>query len=263
MACNLTGKTCIITGAARSGCIGQGIAKVLAQNGAQLILIDILPIDLTTVSPEVRAATLKTIQCDQSKEKEIESAIKTIRDMRCTVDVLINNAAIVLSGQLITETSADDWQHSYMVNVRGYALMMKHVIPIMTKDSGSIINIASIGGMKAIVPGSSIYYSTKAAIIQLTKNAALDIWEKYRIRVNAVCPGPVMTTLLGEWAQREVNEGRFQTVDECFGALCKIQMISRLAKPQDIGKACLFFASELSTHCTGTQLNVDGGMAAL
>lgn len=259
--CSLKGLTCLITGAARRGCIGQSTAKVFAQNEAKLILLDQMPIEMQSLSDEVRAATIGTIQCDVSQEENIKSVTRSIGDLHSSVDVLVNNAGIVVNKHIL-EATETDWSSSFNVNVRGYALMAKHVIPMMPVG-GSIINIASISGIKIAQPSLLPYSSTKAAVIQLTKDMAFDIWETNKIRVNTVIPGAVKTSMLTKWVQDRIEAGAFESYDEFAGGLTDKIIMDRLAEPEEVGKACLYYASDLSSYCTGTQLTVDGGWSAM
>ncbi len=261
MSARLKDKLCIITGAAREGGVGQGIAKIFAQNGAKLILLDILPIQLESLDDDIKSATLLRVKCDLSSEKNIIHSMKMIENKFKYIDVLVNNAAIFVIGH-ITECSESDWSTMFNVNVRGYALMIKHTLPMMRKHS-SIINIASVAGIRALYVDHAIYCSTKAAIIQLTKNVAFDIWEKYNIRVNAVCPGSVMTSLLTDHVDKLVKQGKYKDFDDFFKVSATTLIMKRFCKTEEVGKACLFFASDDSSYCTGTQLIVDGGLSAL
>ena len=117
--CSLKGLTCLITGAARRGCIGQSTAKVFAQNDAKLILLDQIPIEMESLSDEVRAATIQTIQCNVTQEEDIKSATRSIGDLHSSVNVLVNNAGIVVNKHILEATEAD-WSSSFNVNVHCY-----------------------------------------------------------------------------------------------------------------------------------------------
>ena len=261
----LKDKVCVISGAGRAGGINQGIGEVFAKNGGKLILLDILPINRNELNETLKKATIMTVECDVSNEKSVKSAMKSIRNKlgsdEC-IDVLVNGAAIFIMKH-ITEASDDDWSKMLNVNVKGYALMMKHAIPMMKKGSGSIINIASISAFRAQIANQAIYNSTKAAIVQMTKNVAFDIWDKYKIRVNSVCPGIIATSLLDDHVDGLINEGRFKSFDEWFKNFARFLIMKRLGNVEEIGNACLFFASNESKYCTGANLMVDGGWSAL
>ncbi len=103
------------------------------------------------------------------------------------IDVVVNGAALFIMKH-ITEATDEDWTRMLSVNIKGYALVIKHALPIM-KRNGSIINIASISASRAQIPNQTIYNSTKAAVVQMSKNIALDVWATHKIRVNTCVLG--------------------------------------------------------------------------
>eukprot|EP01084_Bolivina_argentea_P216789 368215_1 len=264
MSLRLKNKICVITGAGRSGGINQGIGDVFAKNGGKLILLDILPINHNSLSKTLQSATIMTIECDVSSEQSIINAMKLIKNKlgndKC-IDVLVNGAALFIMKH-ITEASNEDWTNMLSVNVKGYALTMKNAIPMM-RARGSIINIASISGFRAQIVNQTIYNSTKAAIVQMSKNVALDVWDKYKIRVNTISPGIISTALLYDHVNKLIDEGQMKSFEEWFKYFEKYLIIKELGKVEDVGNAALFFASDESKYCTGCNLMVDGGWSAL
>ncbi|CAF4239757.1 unnamed protein product, partial [Adineta steineri] len=189
----LVNKVVFITGAA--GHIAKSIAKTCYIHGARLVLGDLDPTKVNKVKEEIITNENNTddrifvVKLDVTNETSIQQAVQTTLDKWNTIHVLLNTAAIVTLGN-IDEISGDDWSHIFDVNVRGYALTAKHIAPIMKKqNSGSIVNISSTLGLIAI-PNSTPYSATKGAIIQLTRNLALDLGS-FNIRVNTISPGSI------------------------------------------------------------------------
>ncbi|CAF4140932.1 unnamed protein product, partial [Adineta steineri] len=189
----LVNKVVFITGAA--GHIAKSIAKTCYMHGARLVLGDLDPIKVHKVKEEIITNENNTddrifvVKLDVTNETSIQQAVQATLDKWNTIHVLLNTAAIVTLGN-IEEISGEDWSHIFDVNVRGYALTAKHIAPIMKKqNSGSIVNISSTLGLIAI-PHSTPYSTTKGAIIQLTRNLALDLGS-FNIRVNTISPGSI------------------------------------------------------------------------
>eukprot|EP01083_Nonionella_stella_P023270 64349_1 len=259
----LQGKCCVITGAA-SG-IGQGVALLFAEHGANLVLIDIANFNQTRKKMD-RVSTRSNIlyiNCDISKEESIISAAKKVQQTFCVVDVLVNNAARFIFHSVLT-ASDQDWNDTLSVNVKGHALCMKHIVPIMKKGrsdkdnvGGSIIMMCSMSSLIA-QPKCVTYSATKAAMLQMTKNTALDLWNDYKIRVNAVCPGTIFTA-----ASIKFMKAQKWTFREWEEIKSKHQIIKRAGTSKEVAFACLFFASDESMFCTGSSLLVDGGETAL
>lgn len=152
----------------------------------------------------------------------------------------------------IEDVSSDDWSYVMNVNVRGYALMVKYIAPILKmQNSGSIINLASAAGLVAhsqFLP----YSTTKGSIIQMTRNLALDLGS-FHIRVNSISPGAIESpTLYRTAAETGVTKEQF---DEEHGGKC----IKRLGHPQEIANMSVFLASDLCPFITGTNIVIDGG----
>lgn len=262
MSQRLRGKVAVITGAA-SG-IGQGVAILFVEQGATVILIDIRNCDdtISKIDKSLRKNVL-FIKCDISNESNIISASKLIKTRVGIVDILINNACRFIFHSVLS-ASDKDWNNSLSVNIKGHALMMKHIVPIMKKGNdekdnigGSIIMMCSVSSYIA-QPKCITYSATKAAMLQITKNTALDLWNDYKIRVNAVCPGTIFTPAS---VQEMTDHGWSRK--EWEGIKSKEQIIKRSGTVREVGYACLFFASDESKFCTGSSLMVDGGQTAL
>ena len=252
----LKDKVCVVTGAASERGIGQATAKIFQDNGGKLVLIDIRPI---TGANKFKNALC--IQCDISNESDIKRAFKIIEQKYGAIDVLVNGAAMFRM-KAVDEASADDWDSVLSINVKGYGLMIKHAVKIMNKG-GSIINIASVAGMKARIHNLVPYSVSKSAIIQLTKNAALDLYDKYGIRVNTVTPGATVTDAIYNHYVKHAKDLGVNSWDEFEAVLCNQCIIKKFGDPKDVGYACLYLASNESKYVTGTNIIVDGGLSAL
>ena len=157
----------------------------------------------------------------------------------------------------IESASAEVWSNTLNVNVRGYALMAKAVVPFLKKQrSGSIIQMASISSWIA-QPNFVPYSTTKAAVLQMTRNLALDLGP-FNIRCNAICPGPILTSATHNHAAKLK-----MTIDEFAAEEVKKQCIQRLGSPQEIANLVVFLASDLCHFATGASFLVDGGYTTI
>jgi NAD(P)-dependent dehydrogenase (short-subunit alcohol dehydrogenase family) len=157
----------------------------------------------------------------------------------------------------IEDASADDWTRIFNVNVRGYALMAKAIVPVMKKQrSGSIIQMASISSWIAqaeFVP----YSTTKGAVLQMTRNLALDLGS-FNIRCNAICPGTILTPATVKHAANLKL-----TMDEFVADEARKQCLKRLGSPQEVANLTVFLASDLCRFATGASFLVDGGYTTI
>lgn len=241
----LKGKLALITGAT-SG-IGESCARVFALEGAEVIIVGRNQQNGSRIERSIneRGGRARYIQCDVSNEKEIIRLKNIVKEDYGRLDILINNAGILLLDEL-EDFSEDDWQNTYDVNVKGYFLVTKHFIQLLRKAKGVIINDASVTGLPSFISGrkSYAYSSSKAAVIQFTKLCALNYAKE--VRVNCVCPGIVDTPI---YTNRDFS--RFED---------KIPM-GRVAQSDEIAKVILFLASADAAYITGVALPVDGGMS--
>ncbi|ETO13853.1 short-chain dehydrogenase/reductase SDR [Reticulomyxa filosa] len=249
--------------------IGEGIAKKFAEHGAKLALIDIASFE--NVWKEIKSIKryknenkkleedIICLKCDISNETQVKKAITEIlkKFKNKKIDVLVNNAARFVFNNIIEATN-EDWDNSINVNIKGHIYMIKHTSPHMDHSGkGSIINMASVSSVIA-QPNFITYSLCKTALLSLTRNNALDLWNKYKIRVNAICPGTIFTpALANDMKLNQMNESQYADFK------LKEQIIKRFGTTEDIAFAVLFFASDESTFCNGSFLFVDGGHTAL
>jgi NAD(P)-dependent dehydrogenase (short-subunit alcohol dehydrogenase family) len=251
----LRDKVAIITGGAAG--IGQATAELFAEKGASVAIFDIDEAagqqTAKTIAEKGRQAVF--IRTDISDEASISAAIaETIRRFR-RLDILVNNAAaFVLKG---LEATTGDWRRVLDVNVVGTALCSRYAAEEMKKGKqGAIVNLGSISSLIA-QPGFVTYSSTKAAILQMTRNMALDLGP-YGIRVNCVCPGTILTR-----ASRDHMEQAGMTLEEFVAREGPKHILGRIGQPREVANAILFLASDEASFITGTHLMVDGGYTAL
>ena len=247
----LEGKVAIITGGAR----GQGAteAKMFASEGAKVVIGDIRDELGMQVEAEIRELGGEAVylHLDVTSEDDWQRAIDTAEQQFGKVDVLVNNAAIVLRKD-IEETTADDWDNIMEINAKGVFLGTRAVIPAMRRaGGGSIINISSISGLVSIGPPA--YIATKGAVRLFTKSTAIQ-YASENIRANSIHPGSVDTDM------RREGMGD-QTPEEIQARIDNIPL-GRVGTTEDISYGALFLASDESSFMTGSELVIDGGYTA-
>ena len=172
------------------------------------------------------------------------------------IDILVNNAASDVMGP-ITELDPDDWRRVLEINLTGPFLLMRETIPHMISNGGgSVINIASIGGLRCM-PGAPAYGTSKAGLIFLTQQTALE-YGPFKVRCNAVCPGATRTKMLEE-AVSGIAKGMGTDVDGILARFSSHVPLRRVSEPAEMAGVCTFLASDDSSFMTGAILVVDGG----
>ena len=255
MAGRLDGKVAVITGGV-SG-IGLGTVELFAAEGARVVAADIQD-EKGRMLEQRFGGAVRYAHCDVTVEAEIAAAVGLAASEFGGLDILFNNAGISDSMRTVAEIEAERWSWIFDVLVRGPALGIKHAAPLMlARGGGSIINTASIAGLQAGW-GPMAYSSAKAAVIQLSRAAAAQL-SPGRIRVNAICPGLIATSIFGAsmGLPREVADQMAARIAETGGVA---QPIPRAGVPEDIAQAALYLASDAASFVTGTHLVVDGGI---
>jgi len=248
---SLEGKVAIVTGAA-SG-IGLATAKILAEMGATIALIDINESRGEEARAQIKESGGKAnfFFCNVTSDSECKKTTESIYKEFERIDILFNNAGIIRRKNII-ELDEKEWDLVLAVSLKAIYLLSRYVIPIMIKGGGgSVINTGSGWGLKG-GPNAVAYCAAKGGVVNLTRAMAID-HGKHGIRVNCVCPGDTDTQLLREEAcQLGVDV-------EAFMKSCADRPLNRLGVPQDIANAVLYLASDLSSWVTGSILVVDGG----
>jgi NAD(P)-dependent dehydrogenase (short-subunit alcohol dehydrogenase family) len=249
------GKKAVITGAATG--MGYEIALRLGMEGASLALLDINETALLEAAKTLSAngIAVKAYQLDVSNPQAVSNIFsKLIEEFSGTLDILINNAGIADFGSVET-TESDVWNRIMAINVNGTYLCSKFALPAMKYRGGTIINFGSVAGMVGI-PNMAAYCTSKAAVIGLTKQMAVD-YSKLGIRVNCICPGMIADTEMGRQilATDESEEMMIKRLSK--------YPIGRFGKPEEIVAAVLFLASDEASFVCGSAFTVDGGMTAL
>jgi 2-keto-3-deoxy-L-fuconate dehydrogenase len=245
MSARLKGKKVLITAAAQG--IGRATAETFAAEGATVIATDINMDVLGTL----KAANLTTRRLDVLDGAAIAAAAKEIGD----IDVLMNCAGFVHHGTIL-DCEEKDFDFSTNLNVRAAYRMIRAFLPgMLARQSGTIVNVASIASSIIGVPHRFIYGVTKAALLGLTKAVAVE-YVKQGIRCNAICPGTVETPSLGERIKALGNE------EEARKAFIARQPMGRLGKAEEIAALALYLASDESAFVTGQEFVIDGGWTA-
>lgn len=247
----LENKKAIVTGGA--GGIGRATALAFAAEGAQVAVVDLRADAAEAVVGEIRAAggTAVAIAADVSNEDDIQRIIATTVEEFGGVNVVFNNAGIIRRTTAV-ETTADEWDRVFGVNVKSIFLMCKHVVPIMAANGGgSIVNTGSGWGLKG--GGQAISYcASKGAVVNMTRALAIDHGPQ-GIRVNSVNPGDVNTGMLLEEARQLSQDAN------AFLAESADRPLGRMGEPGEIAAAVVWLASDDSSYVTGSALVVDGG----
>jgi NAD(P)-dependent dehydrogenase (short-subunit alcohol dehydrogenase family) len=247
----LSGKVAIVTGGA--GGIGRATSLAFAAEGAKVAVVDLNAEAAEAVAEEIRAAggTAVAIAADVSSEDDIIRVVETANESLGGIDVVFNNAGIIRRTTAV-ETTVEEWDRVFGVNVRAIFLMCKHVVPIMKANGGgSIVNTGSGWGLKG--GGQAISYcASKGAVVNMTRALAIDHGPD-GIRVNSVNPGDVDTGMLRDEARQL---GQDQTG---FLAEAAERPLNRMGQPSEIAAAVVWLASDDASYVTGSALVVDGG----
>ena len=243
----LEGKVAIITGASRG--IGSGIAKVFAQNGANVAFTYSSSAESAlTLENELNALGIKS-KGYKSNAADFNEAQKLVDDVMAdfgNIDILINNAGIT-KDNLLMRMSEEDFDAVMNINLKSVFNMTKAVQKVMLKNrAGSIVNMSSVVGVKGNA-GQANYAASKAGMIGFTKSIALELGSR-NIRCNAIAPGFIETEMTAK-LNEDVVKGWREAIP-----------LKRGGTPEDVANVCVFLSSDMSAYVTGQVINVDGGM---
>lgn len=237
----MTQKVALITGAARG--IGLATTRLFLASGWRVAMVDWDGAELIAASADLE--DVLPIECDVSKPSDVDAILSKTLSAFGQVDALINNAGVADFGP-IEETDFDRWRRVMATNLDGVFLMSQAAIPALKKTKGSIVNIASISGLRASTLRVA-YGTSKAAVIQLTKQQAAELGE-YGIRANCVCPGPVRTKLAMAVHSQDIIDAYHDAIP-----------LNRYGSEEEIAEAICFLASDKASYVTGQILAADGG----
>jgi len=241
----LSGKTAIVTGG--SDGIGRAIAETFAAQGAKVIICARNEEKLAATKTQIEASggMCLTPTLDLSDARAFADFVEDIG--KDGLDILVNNAPHVGYGML-ADTSLDDFRQNFMINVDAAYLGMQAAMKHMAAQGGSIINISSVNGTRAM-QGMSGYSASKAALDHLTRTAAME-GARQNIRVNVISPGPIMTP---------GTEAFFNSDPAAGEAIANANPMGRIGNPEEVAQVALFLASDMSSYVTGAVIPVDGG----
>lgn len=248
----LEGKVAIVTGAA-SG-IGRATANLFAAEGARVIVADWEDDLGRRVASEIKSTggDAEFVRVDVSDAEDVQAMINETVAQFGGLDTIFNNAGVEGEQAPTGDCTLENWHRVIRINLTGVFLGMKYAIPeLLKRGGGSIINNASVAGIVGF-NGIPAYCASKGGVIQLTKTAALE-YAKQGIRVNAICPGVILTPMV----ERFISGS--EEAEKAFQAL---EPVGHFGDPADIAQMALFLASDDSKFCTGAPFVVDGGFVA-
>jgi NAD(P)-dependent dehydrogenase (short-subunit alcohol dehydrogenase family) len=245
---SLKGKVAIVTGGGRG--IGKAITKRLAAAGAGVAIASRKMENLEATAREFESLPGKIlpVECHVGRTDELEALVRTTNDKLGPIDILVNNSATNLGHGPALNVTDEMFDKMVEINVKSALRLIRLVAPgMIERQSGSIINIVSIAGLRP-QPGGLLYSFTKAGLIMMTKNWAKD-FGPHGVRVNAIAPGLIKTDFSEFFWKDEAVQQR----------IASTQPIPRIGDPDEIGFAALYLASDESSFMTGEVLVIDGG----
>ena len=244
----MRGKRALVTGAARG--LGRAVAALLVARGARVLIADLDGDVAAQVAADLGEAA-RPVRCDVADGGEVAAAVATAVDLWGGLDVLVNNAGIEI-GKPLVEHGEEEFGRLFDVNVKGVFHGIKHATPVLADGGGAIVNMASVAGL-AGAPLLGAYCASKAAVLRLTEVAAIELRD-HRIRVNAVCPSFIDTTMV----ERLVP--KFETATGIpFGTLVALKQ-QRLGAPEEVAEMVVFLASDDAEFINGAHYTLDGGL---
>jgi dehydrogenase/reductase SDR family protein 4 len=251
---DLTGRVAIVTGGGRG--IGRAITTRLVEAGARVVIASRKLENLQATADELNAlgrGRVHPVVCNVGRSADLENLVATTEQVFGPVDILVNNSATNIGQGPALEVTDEMLAKMFEVNVLAALRLIRLTVPKMIErgQGGSIINIASIAGIRP-QPGGILYSATKAALIMMTRNWAME-FGRHRIRVNAIAPGLIETDFSEYFWKNE----------EYLKSLEAAQPIPRVGQADELGGMALYLASDDSSFVTGQLFVVDGGATAI
>jgi NAD(P)-dependent dehydrogenase (short-subunit alcohol dehydrogenase family) len=256
---DVSGRVAFVTGAA-SG-LGLAMCEVMAENGARVTMADMDAAALENAAGRLEQLgyDVQPVVLDVSDTSAVHTAIDAAAKRHGRLDVVFANAGMSAGPGYTTEAGQianvkpETWQRVLDVNLTGvFATMQAAAVHMKKQKGGRIIVTASIAGLRAEQPCGYAYTATKAAVINLVRQAAMEL-APYNVLVNAIAPGPFLTNIAG---------GRLHRDPEAVRMFEKMVPLGRIAQPEEIKGLALFLASPASSYVTGTVIPIDGGATA-
>ena len=251
---NLTGKLAVVTGSG-SG-IGQAIAAVFSRQGAHVVALDVDKAAADRTVEAIRAAGGKAdgIACDVADATQVRERFAEIDRAWHRLDILVNNAGIAHVGN-IEQTSEEDFDRLYRVNVKGVFLCSQAALPVMLRDKGGVIlNLASIVALVGVADRFA-YSMSKGAVHTMTKSIAVD-YVKRNIRCNCICPARVHTSFVDQFVARHYAGREKEVLQE----LSEYQPMGRMGTAEEVAHLALYLCSDEAAFVTGQAYPIDGGV---
>jgi len=244
----LKDRVAVITGGAGINGLGFATARLMAQHGARVVLLDLERADPAAAAARLGAGHLGIV-ADVTDKASCEAAVKRVLENYARIDVLVNNAGITQPRKTV-DITAQDYDAVLDVSLRGTLYMSQAVIPAMQRQrGGSIVCISSVSAQRGGgILGGPHYSAAKAGVLGLARAMARELGID-QIRVNSITPGLIQT---------DISKGKL--TEERKAEIAESIPLARLGEADDVAGACLYLASDLSSYCTGITLDVNGGM---
>ena len=245
----LKNKVAVVTGGG-SG-IGRAIAERFYAEGASVVVADVSGKE--TEVAKVLGERALAVHTDVTISADVQAMFKAAVDRFGGIDIVCNNAGIDGDMCLLADFDEENYERIMAINLRGVFLGIKYAIPLLKKrGGGSIINTASTAGITA-TPGLGVYGATKAAVMQLSRSAAVE-YAMDKIRVNAICPAMIETPLVSHLLKSNPDDA---------ARVLAVTPMGRVGQPKEVADVALFLASNESSYVTGVSLPVDGAYTVL
>ena len=255
---DFTDKVVLITGGG-SG-LGRAAALSIAKQGAKLVLVDMNKASLEETKNEVLQAAPEAVvelfEANVTNEEEVKNYVQFTVDTFGKIDGFFNNAGIEGKQNLTENYGSDEFEKVISVNLNGVFYGMKHVLKVMKEQgSGSIVNTASVGGIRG-VGNQSGYAASKHGVVGLTRNSGVEYGE-FGISINAIAPGAIMTPMV-EGSLKQIGGDDWEAVGKEF---VSVNPMKRFGKPEEVGNLVAFLLSDSSRFINASVINIDGGQS--